>query len=157
MPLPCLRDQDDTLERLRQRAAARLLKQRSARCFKRRVCHHPMWVRIGCMRVVHSLYLWADRGVFRLCCSNIHRRANFHQREKFCRSLAFQPNTAVRARRRMYKALMKPVSRSKFAPVTHRLAYVMTARVADCCRDDGISLDTKAVLAGAFVFLFRVN
>ena len=33
----------------------------------------------------------------------------------------------------------------------------MTGRVAGCCRDDGISLDTKAVLAGAFVFLFRVN
>src|SRR5207249_5206723 len=54
-------------------------------------------------------------------------------------------------------ALMKPVSRSKFAPVTHRIADVMTARVAGCCRNDGISLDTKAVLAGAFVFLFRVN
>jgi len=130
MSLPPLRDQHDTLEQLPQRASARLLKQWPARTLKCRVCHHPMWVGIRCMRVVHSLHRWAYRGVFRLCCSNIHRRSNFHQREKLRRSLAFQPNTAVRARRRMYKALMKPVSRSEFAPVTHRIADVMTGRVS---------------------------
>src|SRR5262249_483547 len=77
--------------------------------------------------------------------------------EEFRRCLAFQPNAAVRPRCRMNKALMKTVSRGKFAPVTHRVANVMAACVACGGRYNAIALHAKPVLAGALVFLFRVN
>ena len=68
-----------------------------------------------------------------------------------------QSDAPVGARRGMNKALMKTVPRRKLAPVTHRITNVMTSGVACCGRYDGISLHAKAVLAGAFLFLFGVN
>src|SRR5437762_3215388 len=139
------------------RLVSTLFEQRPTRRFERRVRNLKSRVRILLSRIVHSLHRQANRGVLRLCCGNVHGRADSDQRKKFRRSLAFQSNTTVRTGRRMHKALMKPVSRRELAPVTHWVADVMTAGMASCRGHDAISLHAKAILAGALVLLFGVN
>src|ERR1051325_1747568 len=107
--------------------------------------------RIRHARIIYALQGAADRRVFRVLCCDIYGRADSHQRKKLRRGLAMHSNATVCARCGMDKALMKSVTRRELAPVTHRIADVMTAGMAGFGCHDGVSLHAEAVRAGAFM------
>ena len=76
------------------------------------------------MGVVHSQHLWPKGGILRLRGSNVYRSADPHQRVKFCRRFAVQPNAAMRVRGWMDIPLMKTVGGSKLAPIAHGISNV---------------------------------
>src|SRR5207245_4856476 len=108
-------------------------------------------------RIIHALHLGANRRVLRLLRRDIHRRADSHERKKLRRGLAFQPDATVCARRGMDKPLVKSVTRSELAPVTHRVTNVMTSGMPGCGRHNAISLYAKAVRAGTSMLDFAVD
>jgi hypothetical protein len=134
----------------------KLLQQRAARLFKRRLRDHDRRWRIGRSRIIHSLYLGSNRGVLWLGGSNVHRRADSHQRVKFCRRLAMQPNATMRMGGWMYKPLMKTVGGSKLAPITHWISDI-TARAATGGGYYSVALHAEPIRSRPLVLLFGIN
>ena len=149
-------DQHDTTKRRRQRAAARLLEQWTARFLKRRIRNHARGWRIRRSGVIHPLHFRPERCVFGLRSSDVHWSPDAHQREKLCRSLPFQPNTAMRMRGWVDIALMKPVGGSKLAPITHWISDV-TARPATGGGYYSVALHAEAIRSRPLVLLLGIN
>ena len=108
------------------------------------------------MRVVYSLHLWSKGGVLRLRGSNVYRRADPHERVKFCRRFAVQPNAAMRMRGWMDVPLMETVGGSKLAPITHWISDI-TARAAAGGRYYSVALHAESVRSRPLVLLLGIN
>src|SRR5438132_6957036 len=135
---------------------SRLLKERSARFFKPSVGNHQPRVGIRCFGIIDALHLWPKRRIFGLRISDIHRGPDFHQREKLWRCFAVHSDTAVCARIRVDKTLVKTVRGRKLAPITHRVTHV-TASPASSGRNHPIALYAKPVRPRTFVLLLGVD
>ena len=108
------------------------------------------------MRVVYSLHLWSKGGVLRLRGSNVYRRADPHERVKFCRRFAVQPNAAMRMRGWMDVPLMETVGGSKLAPITHWISDV-TTRPTTGGGYYSVALHAEAIRSRPLVLLFGIN
>src|SRR4051812_20197526 len=140
----------------RRRRRDALLQQFSARLRERCVGDHDVRIRIGGTRIVYPNYFRAQRAVLRLSRRNVHRGPVMHEREKLRSGFTVQANTTVRPRMGMNKSLMKTVGWRDLTPIAHGVADV-TTRTTASRGNNGIPAHAKAVGAGTFVFLFRVD
>src|SRR6266480_3858078 len=101
-----------------------LLEKRPARFLESRRRDHQARTWIGRFRIIDALHFRSKCRIFRLRTGDVHRRANFYKREKFWGGFAMQTNTAMRARGRVDKALVKPIRWCEFAPVSHRITDI---------------------------------
>src|SRR5207247_3636619 len=133
-----------------------LLEKGPARFFKRRRSNHQRCRRIRRLGVIHALNCRSERRIFRLRIGDVHRGPNFHQRVKLWRGFAMQPNTSMRTRVRMHKALVKPICWREFTPISHRITDI-ASRSTPGGGDNAIALHAKSIGAGTLLFLLCVN